>query len=89
MDAKGARRLEPVEGRADGATPLGILRMAGNATEWTSTPRGADPGRGWTAGESFLSVPVFRSALLIATAADTRRRDLGFRCAASIPARPR
>lgn len=89
LDARGARRPEPADGRPEGASPLGVLRLAGNVAEWTSTPRGDDPKRGWIAGESFMAVPAFRTTLLVAARATTRRKDLGFRCVARIPDPPR
>ena len=76
-----------MEGRPDGATPLGVLRLAGNVSEWTSSPWGPAKDVGVVVGESFLSVPEFSRVLVRKTPAGTRRRDLGFRCAASIPTR--
>jgi formylglycine-generating enzyme required for sulfatase activity len=87
FDAKGFRRLAPVDGPAEGATPLGVLRMAGNAAEWTGSTWGDAKDQGAAAGESFVTVPGFAAGLVRRTKVTTRRRDLGFRCAASIPAR--
>jgi len=87
MDGKGSGNTEGVEGRPDGATPLGVLRMAGNVSEWTSSPWAKAEDVGLVAGESFLSVPQFTRQVYRKTKATVRRRDLGFRCAASIPRR--
>jgi hypothetical protein len=87
FDGRGSGRPEPVEGRTEGATALGLLRLAGNVTEWTASPWGPMKDMGVVAGESFLTVPAFGQALVRKTRVVTRRRDLGFRCAATIPKR--
>ncbi len=87
LDGKGSGHTEGVEGRLDGATALGVLRMAGNVSEWTSSPWAKSKDVGVVAGESFLSVPQFTRLVVRKTKVTVRRRDLGFRCAASIPRR--
>ena len=87
LDGKGSGRPEGVDGRPDGATPLGLLRLAGNVAEWTSSPWGPAKDVGVIAGESFLAVPQFTRVIVRRTRPTTRKRDLGFRCAASIPTR--
>jgi formylglycine-generating enzyme required for sulfatase activity len=87
FDGRGSGLPEKIEGRLEGATALGLLRLAGNVTEWTSSPWGPVKGMGVCAGESFLTVPGFGQTLLRKTKVKTRRRDLGFRCAATITKR--
>lgn len=45
----------PVTAFADGASPYGVLNMAGNADEWTSTPRPNEPDRRIVKGGSWGS----------------------------------
>jgi hypothetical protein len=79
-------RPEPVDGRPEGATSTGVLRLAGNVAEWTASTWGPAGDRGIVAGESFLTLTEFSTTLLRRTLPGTRRRDLGFRCARDLPA---
>lgn len=71
---------ERVGTHAAGASPIGALDMAGNVSEWTSTPIGAD--------QSYLVVKDYggdwwhmRASMRLPIRADYREPGLGFRCA--------
>jgi formylglycine-generating enzyme required for sulfatase activity len=91
-DADGFPALAPVGSFPAGASPFGVLDLAGNVWEWTaSLPRAEDralmPSLGAEAwrvlrGGSFLSpLDEVRAAVRHLAATDTAARDLGFRCA--------
>lgn len=91
-DADGFLALAPVGAFPSGASPFGVLDLAGNVWEWTaSLPRAEDrallPSLGpeaWRVvrGGSFLSpLHGVRAATRHLAATDTASRDLGFRCA--------
>lgn len=66
--------------RPDGATPTGILDLAGNVAEWTNEPNGGTLARGGS----------FRSRLAAdlktwAARPDPPGPDVGFRCAYPVP----
>ena len=85
LTAEGAGGPEPAVGRPEGATSLGVLRMAGNAAEWTSSDWGAPrTERGVVAGESWLTAPGV-GPVLRATPVSSRPPSAGLRCAASVP----
>ncbi len=79
--------LAPVGSFPDGATPEGILDLAGNVEEWTTDPFSPSYGSPATAervvrGGHFASAaPWLRAAARAGRAPDTRQPTLGFRCA--------
>jgi formylglycine-generating enzyme len=92
----GATFLAPVGAHADGASPDGVLDMAGNVMEWTAdyyrqespqsfsvvTPHGPDAGAMRSLrGGSWRQPPFFaRTSYREAAAPDTRSTEVGFRC---------
>lgn len=82
----GFTELAPVGSFPDGATPEGILDLAGNAAEWTGDayrPDYASPASHERAvrGGSFASGAAFlRGAARSGRAPETREPTLGFRC---------
>jgi len=93
----GATYLAPVGAHPDGASPEGVLDLAGNAMEWTfdfyrpeppqasSTvnPHGPEAGAMRVLrGGSWRQPPFFaRTSYREAAAPDTRSPEIGFRCA--------
>jgi formylglycine-generating enzyme required for sulfatase activity len=93
----GATFVEPVGAHPDGASPEGVLDMAGNAMEWTAdyyrpeppqtsstvNPRGPDAGAlRVLRGGSWRQPPFFaRTSYREAAPPDTRTPEIGFRCA--------
>jgi formylglycine-generating enzyme len=82
----GFAELAPVGSFPDGATPEGILDLAGNAAEWTAdafTPDYGQPpgGERSVRGGSFVSSAAFvRGAARLGKPPETREPTLGFRC---------
>lgn len=82
----GFSELAPVGSFRDGATPEGILDLAGNAAEWTADPftpdYGSAPGgQRAVRGGSFSSSAAFlRGAARVGKSPETREPTLGFRC---------
>jgi formylglycine-generating enzyme required for sulfatase activity len=82
----GFAELAPVGSFPDGATPEGILDLAGNAAEWTADAftrqYDAQPTSDRTVrGGSFSSAAAFvRGAARAAKPPETREPTLGFRC---------
>jgi sulfatase modifying factor 1 len=82
----GFAELAPVGSFPDGATPEGILDLAGNAAEWTaatlSDEYGAPPtpDRAVRGGSYASSAAFVRGAARVRMAAETRKPTLGFRC---------
>jgi formylglycine-generating enzyme required for sulfatase activity len=92
----GATFLAPVGAHADGASPEGVLDMAGNVMEWTAdyyrpespqssstvNPHGPDAGPMRSLrGGSWRQPPFFaRTSYREAAAPDTRSTEVGFRC---------
>jgi formylglycine-generating enzyme required for sulfatase activity len=74
----------PVGTYPAGASPFGLLDMAGNVLHWTATPAGDNAmvvkGSGWTAFAG-----VGRGAWLDRRARTERDLAVGFRCAADAP----
>lgn len=91
-DSDGFAELAPVGSFPDGATPEGILDLAGNAAEWTSdafSPTyGAEPSRNGersVRGGSYASAAAFvRGAARSSRLPETREPTLGFRCVWSV-----
>lgn len=88
----GFAELAPVGSFPDGATPEGILDLAGNVAEWTgdafSPTYGAEPSRNGERairGGSFASPGAFiRGAARSSRLPETREPTLGFRCVWSV-----
>ena len=92
----GAAFLSPVGAHPEGASPDGVLDLAGNAMEWTAdfyrieppqatstiNPRGPDAGAMRVLrGGSWRQPPFFaRTTYREAAVADTRSPEIGFRC---------
>ncbi len=74
--------LEPVGSHPDGATPEGLLDLAGSVWEWTSTTSGEGERRIFKGGSWMDRVPAYyRSAAFSEDAPDYSSISLGFRCA--------
>jgi len=86
----GFAELAPVGSFPDGATPEGILDLAGNAAEWTADAYAPTYGAAPLAdravrGGSFVSPAAHvRAAARVGKAPETREPALGFRCAWSV-----
>ena len=92
----GATFLAPVGAHPDGASPDGVLDLAGNVMEWTAdyyrpespqssstvNPRGPDAGAMRSLrGGSWRQPPFFaRTSYREAAAPETRSTEIGFRC---------
>lgn len=83
----GFAELAPVGSFPGGATPEGIVDLAGNAAEWTRDPYTADYGSAPKTGEravrggSFASPAAFvRAAARAGKPPQSREPTLGFRC---------
>jgi formylglycine-generating enzyme required for sulfatase activity len=90
-DSDGFAELAPVGSFPDGATPEGIVDLAGNAAEWTRDPYTADYGSPARTGEravrggGFASPAAFvRGAARSGKPPQTREPSLGFRCVWSV-----
>lgn len=74
--------LEPVGSYPNGATPEGLLDLAGSVWEWTSTESGEGERRIFKGGSWMDRIPAyFRSAAFSEDAPDYSSISLGFRCA--------
>lgn len=91
----GFEELAPVEAYAEGGTPEGILQLAGNVAEWTSTLYGPyataerpDPSAPRVVrGGHYLAAPAWlRGATRLHEPPHRRAPFLGFRCARSASA---
>ncbi|MFP6654638.1 MAG: bifunctional serine/threonine-protein kinase/formylglycine-generating enzyme family protein [Myxococcota bacterium] len=81
LHAKGIG-LEPVGSHPDGATPEGILDLAGSVWEWTSTPGASGERRVFKGGSWAERNPSYlRSAAFSEDDPDYSSISLGFRCA--------
>ena len=75
--------LQPVGSYPTGATPDGLLDLAGSVWEWTSTASGQGERRVFKGGSWMDRIPAyFRSAAFSEDAPDYSSISLGFRCAA-------
>ncbi|MFZ5874888.1 MAG: SUMF1/EgtB/PvdO family nonheme iron enzyme [Nitrospirota bacterium] len=102
--AAGLGALAAVQSLAAGASPYGVLHMAGNAAEWVAdwsgideyavmperNPKGPERGRYKVVrGGSWRSEPVMlRAATRSAADPATRRDTIGFRCASDPSSAP-
>lgn len=82
----GYAELAPVGSFPDGATPEGVLDLAGNAAEWTAdayAPTYGAPAtseRAVRGGHFESAAPFLRGAARQAKSPETREPTLGFRC---------
>lgn len=82
----GYSELAPVGSFPDGATPEGVLDLAGNVAEWTSDPYSPIYGGPPTAeravrgGHYESAAPFLRTAARASRPPETREPTLGFRC---------
>ncbi|MDF3068340.1 MAG: Sulfatase modifying factor 1 precursor [Polyangiaceae bacterium] len=85
-DSDGFAELAPVGSFPDGATPEGVLDLAGNVEEWTADPYaatyGTPPGseRVVRGGSYQSAAPFLRGAARTGKPPETREPTLGFRC---------
>jgi formylglycine-generating enzyme required for sulfatase activity len=83
LDATGLG-LEPVGSHPTGATPEGILDLAGSVWEWTATASGEGERRIFKGASWSDRIPAyFRAAAFSEDAPDYSSISLGFRCARS------
>lgn len=79
----------PVGSHPDGASPYGVLDLAGNVFQWTSTPMAGQPGRIVVKGSAWDDFAgLGRGASLHGRPAGARHVIVGFRCAADAPRAP-
>jgi formylglycine-generating enzyme required for sulfatase activity len=82
----GFAELSPVGSFPGGATPEGVLDLAGNAAEWTADPfelkdgRPASSERAVRGGHFASAAPFLRGAARTGKPPGTREPTLGFRC---------
>ena len=77
--ASGSSRSDPTP---SGATPDGILDLAGSVWEWTSSASGEGENRIFKGGSWAERIPAYlRSAAFSEDAPDYSSISLGFRCA--------
>lgn len=75
----------PVGAYADGASPFGVLDLAGNVFQWTATPSIDQPGRMIVKGSAWEDFAgLGRGASQHARPATARHVIVGFRCAADV-----
>jgi formylglycine-generating enzyme required for sulfatase activity len=80
---KGPRDTQPVGQFVDGASQYGVLGMAGNVFEWTSTPYDREDGKMTVKGSAWEDFGgVGRGASRHGRAKTARHVIVGFRCAA-------
>lgn len=89
VSGDGYELLAPVSALSSGRTPQGILQLAGNVAEWTTSfetdPAGSRTGRVMIRGGHFASPPwQLRAAHRESVLPGERRPTLGFRCARSL-----
>jgi len=74
--------LEDVNAHPDGATPQGVLNLAGSVWEWTATSSGSGDRRIFKGGSWMDRIPAYlRSAAFSDDAPEYSDISLGFRCA--------
>jgi formylglycine-generating enzyme len=74
----GATGAELAGSHPDGASPEGVLDLAGNVAEWAISPAGAAEARGGSFADGAAS--ALRAWQRRALRPDTRSREIGFRC---------
>jgi formylglycine-generating enzyme len=79
----GATGPELAGSHPDGASPEGVLDLAGNIAEWATAPAGAAEVRGGSYADGAAS--ALRAWQRRALPPDTRSREVGFRCAYETP----
>ena len=81
--AWGAQQPELAGAHPDGASPEGVLDLAGNVAEWAVAADGSAEVRGGSFADGAAS--ALRSWQRHALSPDTRSPQVGFRCAQSAP----
>ena len=82
----GTRDTEPAGTRIEGASPYGVLDLAGNVFQWTSTPSPKTPGEMVVKGSAWEDFGgVGRGAAWHDRPKTARHVIVGFRCAAAAP----
>ena len=79
----GARGPELAGSHPDGASPEGVLDLAGNVAEWASLPDGGAEARGGSFADGAAS--ALRSWQRRAFPPDSRSPEVGFRCVHPVP----
>jgi len=83
----GPRDTTPVGDYVDGKSPYGVLGLAGNVFQWTSTPAPGQPGKMVVKGAAWDDYAgVGRGASFHGRKREARHVIVGFRCAADVPA---
>ncbi|MEO1270830.1 MAG: SUMF1/EgtB/PvdO family nonheme iron enzyme [Myxococcota bacterium] len=76
----------PVHSYPKGASPFGVLNMAGNVQEWVQPEADDDATTATARGGSWVSSPLdLRTTYRLFATTSTRRSDVGFRCAYTTP----
>jgi iron(II)-dependent oxidoreductase len=84
MNSKGIG-LEPVGSHPTGATPDGVVDLAGSVWEWTSTPSGSGENRIFKGGSWSDRIPAYlRSAAFSEDVPEYSSINLGFRSAKDV-----
>ncbi len=82
----GPRDTTPVGNYVEGNSPFGVLGLAGNVFQWTSTPAPGQPGKMVVKGSAWDDYAgVGRGASFHGRKRDARHVIVGFRCAAGAP----
>ena len=83
----GAQRASAVGGSSDDVGPFGLLDMAGNVAEWTSTLTTLEGTNGWLVMGSGYGLPPERAIVTRAVAEPGWKplQGVGFRCVLPVP----